>query len=239
MQLIFGLAMVLGIGPALILMYLGVRDYTYPRVEQPFFSDPRFFGLFMVGLIVGSVLFFALSIFRFASNVLYMMLLAIVEMMAMIVIMNLKRFRGYSDSVFYGYALGLGISSGMATGICFTMASVMESVDASAVALIIISLSLSLILGACGTNVGEGMARNRPTQYAAQGLLPLMVYSMLLTVVFHGGEYGGQIGYYGAMVAMLVVSALYYYHIMNVKLAGIVRDVLKMEGKKRNDIPKR
>ena len=39
MDWIFGLAMLLGIGPALILMYLGVRNYTYPKVEQPFFSE--------------------------------------------------------------------------------------------------------------------------------------------------------------------------------------------------------
>lgn len=239
MQLIFGLAMVLGIGPALILMYLGVRDYTYPRVEQPFFSDPRFFGLFMVGLVVGSVLFFAFMMFKFASNVLYMMLLAMVEMMAMLVIMNLRRFRGYSDSVFYGFGLGLGMSSGLATGICFTMASTVDTIDASALALILISVSLSLMLGACGTNVGEGMARNLPMQYAAQGLLPLMVFNMLLTVVFHGGDYGGELGYYGSMVVALIISALYYHHVMNVKLAGIIRDVLKMEGKKRDDIPKR
>lgn len=231
--------MVLGIGPALVLMYLVVRDYTYPRVEQPFFSDPRFFGLFMVGLVAGSILFFALSMFKFASNVLYMMILAVIEMLAMMVIMNLKRFRGMSDSVFYGYGLGLGISSGMSTGICFTLASVIDSFDLSAIALVVISISLSLVIGACGTNVGEGIARNLPLQYTMQGLLPLMVFNMLLTVVLHGGDMGGQIGYYGAMVAMLILSIIYFHYVMRVKLAGVVRDVLRMEGNNRKDIPKR
>lgn len=238
MQLIFGLAMVLGIGPALALMYFIVRDYTYPRVEQPFFSDPRFFGLFMVGLVAGSIIFFALSMFKFASNVLYMMILAIIEMLAMMVVMNLKRFRGMSDSVFYGYGLGLGMSSGISTGICFTLASVIETFDWSAVTLVILSISISLMIGACGTNVGEGIARNLPLQYTMQGLLPLMVFNMLLTVVLHGGEMGGQVGYYGCMVAMLVVSAVYFYYVMRVKLAGVVRDVLRMEGNNRKDVPK-
>ena len=106
MDMIFGLAMVLGIGPALILMYLGVRNYTYPRVEQPFFSDPRFFMLLVVGMIAGSVLFFALRVLGFTTNVVYMVLMAVIEVMAMVVVMNLKRFRGQSDSIFYGYALG-------------------------------------------------------------------------------------------------------------------------------------
>ena len=238
MQLIFGLAMVLGIGPALLLMYLVVRDYTYPRVEQPFFSDPRFFSLFMVGLVAGSILFFALSMFRFGSNVIYMMILAAIEMMAMMVIMNLKRFRGMSDSVFYGYALGLGMSSGLSTGICFTLASVIESFDLSVVTLVVLSIALSLMLGACGTNVGEGIARNLPLQYTMQGLLPLMVFNMFLTGVLHGGDMGGQIGYYGSMVAMLVVSFIYFHRTMRVKLAGVVRDVLRMEGNNRKDVTK-
>ena len=89
MDLQFGLAMVLGIGPALILMYVILRNYTYPRVEQPFFSDPAFFGLFMVGLVIGSVLFFALTAMRLGGGLIYMILLAIIEMMAMVVVMNL------------------------------------------------------------------------------------------------------------------------------------------------------
>ena len=115
MDLAFGIAMVMGIGPALILMYLGVRNYTYPRVEQPFFSDPTFFMLLVVGMIAGSVLFFAMVALGFATNVVYMVIMAAIEAMAMVVVMNLKRFRGKSDSVFYGYALGLGISCGMST----------------------------------------------------------------------------------------------------------------------------
>ena len=98
MDLAFGIAMVMGIGPALILMYLGVRNYTYPRVEQPFFSDPTFFMLLVVGMIAGSVLFFAMVALGFATNVVYMVIMAAIEAMAMVVVMNLKRFRGISET---------------------------------------------------------------------------------------------------------------------------------------------
>ncbi len=237
MELLLGLAMVLGIGPALALMYLVVRNYTYPKVEQPFFSDPAFFGLFIVGLVEGSVLYMALALFRFASNPIYMVLFAAVELMAMLVVMNLRRFRGKSDSVFYGYAIGLGMSSGLATGICFVLAKTVEHFDASAITIVVISVSLALILGACGTNVGEGIARHLPMQYLLQGLILLIAYNLLFTVVLQGGELGGEIVYYVCQVMMLVLSAFYFYRIMYVKLPGVVRDVLKMEGKKRDDIP--
>lgn len=238
MQMLFGLAMLLGIGPALILMFLVVRNYTYPKVEQPFFSDPSFFGLFMVGLVVGSVLFFAMSLLKLADNIVYMVLFALVEMMAILLIMNLKRFRGKSDSVFYGYGLGLGISSGLSTGFCFTMTSVIETIDASIITLFVISISFSLIFGACATNVGEGIARNVPFQYLLQGAIPMIIFNMLLTVVLNAGEIGGEIMYYLCQVLMVVLSAYYFYVNMYKKLPAVVRDVLKMEGKKRDDIPR-
>lgn len=239
MDLAFGIAMVMGIGPALILMYLGVRNYTYPRVEQPFFSDPTFFMLLVVGMIAGSVLFFAMVTLGFATNVVYMVIMAAIEAMAMVVVMNLKRFRGKSDSVFYGYALGLGISCGMSTGICFSVASAGWAIDLSVLILIVISISNSLILGACGTTVGEGIARHRVMEFALQAMIPLIIFNILLTVFLQGGELGGMAVYYICAVVALLFSGYMYYRTMFQRLPQIVREVLRMEGKKRDDIPKR
>ena len=51
-----------------------------------------------------------------------------------------------------------------------------------------------------------------------------------------GGD--GGIMLYVCAIAMLVLSVAYFYRIMMVKLPGVVRDVLKMNGIKRDDIPK-
>lgn len=237
MDAIFGLAMLMGIGPALALMYLVVRNYTYPKVEQPFFSDPTFFMLLVVGMIAGAVLFFVMVAMQLATNFVYMVILAAIEAMVLVVVMNLRRFRGKSDSVFYGYALGLGMSCGLATGICFTVASTIETVDASVVILIILSVSMSLILGACGTVVGEGIARHRVMEFALQAMIPLIVYNILLTVLLQGGEMGGMVVYYACAVVLILFSSLVFYRNMYVRLPNIIREVLKMEGKKRDDIP--
>ncbi|QHK16891.1 hypothetical protein JS82_01590 [Methanomassiliicoccaceae archaeon DOK] len=238
MDWIFGLAMLLGIGPALILMYLGVRNYTYPKVEQPFFSDPTFFILLVVGMIAGSILFFAMIAMGFASNVVYMVILAAIEAMVLVVVMNLKRFRGKSDSMFYGYALGLGMSCGLSTGIVFVTASTVETFDASVIVLVLISVSMSLMLGACGTTVGEGIARHRVMEFALQAMIPLIIYNILLTVLLQGGELGGMVAYYVCAAVALVFGAVLYYRTMLIRLPQIVREVLKMEGKKRDDLPK-
>ena len=238
MDMIFGLAMVLGIGPALILMYLGVRNYTYPRVEQPFFSDPRFFMLLVVGMIAGSVLFFALRVLGFTTNVVYMVLMAVIEVMAMVVVMNLKRFRGQSDSIFYGYALGLGMSCGLSTGIVFVVASTIETIDASVAVIVLMSVSFSLMLGAVGTTVGEGIARHRVMEFALQAAIPAIIFNILLWVLFQNPEDYGVL-YYACLVVMVAVSAYMFYRTMYQRLSQIVREVLKMEGKKRDDIPKK
>ena len=238
MDMIFGLAMVLGIGPALILMYLGVRNYTYPRVEQPFFSDPRFFMLLVVGMIAGSVLFFALRVLGFTTNVVYMVLMAVIEVMAMVVVMNLKRFRGQSDSIFYGYALGLGMSCGLSTGIVFVVASTIETIDASVAVIVLMSVSFSLMLGAVGTTVGEGIARHRVMEFALQAAIPAIIFNILLWVLFQNPEDYGVL-YYVCLVVMVAVSAYMFYRTMYQRLPQIIREVLKMEGKRRDDIPKK
>ena len=239
MDMMFGLAMVLGIGPALAMMYLIVRNYTYPKVEQPFFSDASFFLLFFVGLVAGSALFFAMRVLGFASNIIYMVLMSVIEVMAMVVIMNLKRFRGKSDSVFYGYALGLGIASGMSMGICYSMAVLLDDIglDASIVILFVIAITIVLIMGACGTNVGEGIARHRVMEFSLQALLLLVAYNMLLTGLIQNGDSGGVM-FYACAILMVVLSVAYFYRTLMIKLPGVVREVLKMEGKKRSDIPK-
>ncbi len=244
MDLIFGLAMVIGIGPALILMYLGVRNYTYPRVEQPFFSDSTFFMLLVVGIIIGSVLFFAFYIMVFASNVVYMAILAIIEALVMVVVMNLKRFRGKSDSVFYGYAFGLGISCGFATGIVFLVSGAISDangsiLDFSILVFISLSVSMSLMFGFCGITVGEGIARHRVMEFALQAIIPLIIYNILMAVVIRGvSDEESVILYYVCVMAMLMFSAGTYYRTMCLRLPQIVKETLKMEGKKRDDIPR-
>lgn len=232
--------MLLGIGPALILMYARVRDYTFPKVEQPFFSDPTFFLLFVAGLVEGVVLSCALWVLGFLSNLIYMALLAVVQVLAMVVVMNLRRFRGKSDSVFYGYAIGLGQASGMASGLIFYTIAVTKDfgIDAQSVAfLMIVSVTMSLLVGACGTNVGEGIARHRVMEFSLQALLPLVAYNMLLYGCI---QVSGTLYLYVTVLAvMLALAVAYYYYVLCRKLPGIVRQVLAMEGKKRNDIPKR
>ena len=68
-------------------------------------------------------------------------------------------------------------------------------------------------------------------------MLLLVAYNMLLTGLIQNGDSGGVM-FYACAILMVVLSVAYFYRTLMIKLPGVVREVLKMEGKKRSDIPK-
>ena len=234
----YGLAALLGIAPAMILMYVVLKKYTYPAVERPFFSDPSFFGLFVVGMISGTILFAVyanLSINIFVKSISF----AILECMILLVVLNLKRFHRKSDTVFYGYGLGLGFGATMSMGmIYFLMVNIISGDQLGALdylILITMGISKTLILSSIGLTIGEGVAKLRLMEFTAQAIFVNMVYQLVMVPWFmYPGEWAG----YLALVLGLVIAIAYFYKTAFVDLPNVIRMVLRQEGKKRNDVPK-
>ena len=241
MDLVMYAAGIMAFAPTLILMYAVLRNYTYPKVEQPFFSDPRFFWMFVIGLIAGTLLF-AFYTFLTSPNqlvlLIYRVMFAVAQCLAMVVILNLKRFHGKSDSVFYGYGLGLGIGCTMAFGTIYYYGTLINAADEINAGVqeyawfVLIALSYVLILSAIGTTIGEGIARKKPMEFAMQALLVYVVFSIIVWAAFSADT----LALYICLILALIVAAVYFYFIMYVKLSGVIRDVLRMEGNKRNDV---
>ena len=242
MDVILYVAGISAFAPTLALMYLVLRKYTYPAVQQPFFSDPAFFKLFVVGLIAGTLLFAVYTYLNWL-NMIYTILFAAIQCLVMVVVMNLKRFHGKSDSVFYGYGLGLGMGCAMAFGMIYFLGKAIMNVGDNApsvvdyVGLFLISLSFIFMISAIGTTVGEGVARLRPMEFALQAVFVNVVFSLIMWAAYINSEESEAL-FYGCVVMALVVAAVYFYYIMYVKLSSVVKDVLRMEGKTRKDIPK-
>ncbi len=235
MELTFGLAAAIGIGPAMIMMYAVLRKYTYPAVKNPFFSDPTFFMLFVVGLIAGTVLFSVYTRF-WGSEIVNAILFAVLESLILLVVLNLRRFHRKSDTVFYGYGLGLGLGATMSMGMSYYLLQLAGSVDALAVAtLLVMAISKTMLLGAAGLTVGEAVAKTRILEYTAQAVLVNMVFQLVLVPWF---MYPGEIGAYLGLAMSTVIAAAYFYKTAFVSLPNVVREVLRQEGKKRDDIPK-
>jgi hypothetical protein len=230
------LAAILGLGAALALMYIVLKKYTYPAVEQPFFSDPSFFMLFTVGLIAGTAIFVIYTFFNGAWGSIFIALLfAVLFELAKLIVLNLKRYHGKSDTLFYGFGLGIGIGGAFAFGFAFYASSMDDMPVASWILFAIIAIQTVLIHSATGMTIGEGIARLRPFEFLLQALIISVSYQLLMSqmLAWHSDLLG-----YSFLALSFLLAFGYFYHIVYKKLPRTIREVLKMEGKTRKDIPK-
>lgn len=232
------LAALIGLGSALVLMYAVLRNYTYPKIEEPFFSDPTLFKIFTVGLFEGTLLFvlytylwqlFTVVGLGFVVAILFG---AIIEF-AKLVTLNLKRFSGISDTIFYGFGLGLGLGAAMAFGMIYYWLK--GELDVTSTIMVVMLALQYLLLGAAnGVVVGEGVARRKPMEFTLQAVLYSSAFHLII-IPFYMETDVIWIKYV-ALIAASALAVFIFYRAIYRRLPKVVDDILKMNGKTRNDI---
>ena len=238
MDTCLALAALIGLGSALVLMYAVLRNYTYPKIEEPFFSDPTLFKIFTVGLFEGTLLFvlytylwqlFTVVGLGFVVAILFG---AIIEF-AKLVTLNLKRFSGISDTIFYGFGLGLGLGAAMAFGMIYYWLK--GELDVTSTIMVVMLALQYLLLGAAnGVVVGEGVARRNPMEFTLQAVLYSAAFHLII-IPFYMETDVIWIKYV-ALIAASALAVFIFYRAIYRRLPKVVDDVLKMNGKTRNDI---
>jgi len=235
---IFYIAVIMGFAPALLLMYVLLRPYTYPATEYPYFSDPSFFMLFTVGLVAGTVMFLAFS--YILNDILSLIVYALIQVMVVTACLNLKRYRGKSDSIFYGYGFGLGAGAATGTGLIYWLSISADRLGGALGlgdygVLFILSLAMLFQYSAVGVTVGDGIARHIPMQYAVQA----MIYNVVFWAVFWIALTNvGDATYFWLVAAMcLVISVMYLIYAFKKEVVLLVKEVDRMnaKGKKSRD----
>ena len=226
--------------PALLMFYFVLRGYTYPAVENPFFEDAKAFTLFAVGLIEGFFISWFYVRFFDMTNILVGVAFGIVQVLAILVVLNLKRFHKKSDTVFYGFSLGIGQGVGVAFGVSvflLSIAFVSDSVDIPTVVMTVAFVAQELMLMcSVGATVGEGVARLRLLEFSTKAMMFSMVCMALWSLVFAFDP--GSYIWILPMVGMVVASAFFFYDIIHVRLSVVVADILKSNGIIRKDLPR-
>ena len=232
------LAALIGLGSALVLMYAVLRNYTYPKIEEPFFSDPTLFKIFTVGLFEGTLLFvlytylwqlFTVVGLGFVVAILFG---AIIEF-AKLVTLNLKRFSGISDTIFYGFGLGLGLGAAMAFGMIYYWLK--GELDVTSTIMVVMLALQYLLLGAAnGVVVGEGVARRKPMEFTLQAVLYSAAFHLIIIPFYMETDVIWT--KYVALIAASALAVFIFYRAIYRRLPKVVDDVLKMNGKTRNDI---
>ncbi|MCL2607794.1 MAG: hypothetical protein FWD92_04505 [Methanomassiliicoccaceae archaeon] len=234
------LAAIIGFGTSLSVMYMVLKKYTFPAVEQPFFSDPSFFKLFTVGLVAGTGIFVGYTFFQPAwASIILAVMFALLFELAKLIVINLKRFHGKSDTVFYGFGVGLGVGGAFAFGFVFYASSwaieLLGGTDVvSWIFFTVIAVQTVLIHSATGMVVGEGIARKAPFEFLIQALIISVAYQLLVSQIWAGHS---EFVMYAFLILSMLLAFGFFYHTVYVKLPKVIREVLRMEGKSRKDIP--
>jgi hypothetical protein len=210
-QLLFLASFVIGIVPALVLMWVGLRRFTYPSIEKTLFDDRRIFFALAVGMVVGtfsSLFSFSLTGVDLASSVIAVVGAAVFEEMFKLVYLNRKGYRQNFSSTFYGFALGLGIAATV------VLASGMGNPALTANPLTIVVLVLSSfgyagMEATTGTLIGYGCSKGLPWGYLIRALVVRLVFiaSAIPYSLFIEPEWLGLI----TVIPPLVVGLFLFY----------------------------
>jgi len=218
------LAAALGVGPALALMFWTLRDYTYPKVERPFFDDRKLFGLLAVGMVIGVVVFVLQSYFNL-GYILFALLFAVFEELIKLVILNMPRFARKLDTSFYGLSLGLGIGSTMAFGVVFYAIQQAGELDALGwTTVIILAIQMVLLHASAGAMIGTGSARGEVKGYFAQAGLLHIGFNLLMAIPLNFDNI--YLAWVGVILATLLV-VYYYAQVHRHLLPAVIKGALK------------
>ncbi len=234
LQITAGIA---GFGPSMGLLYYTVKDYTYPKVEKPFFDDRKIFAFFALGIVLGMVLFAVEEYGRGASSdetlVAVVLVFAIFEELLKLIILNFPRFQRKVDTAFYGLSLGLGIAA------TFTFASVYVSLlgleKPTAVEMVaygLLGVQFVLLHGATTSMIGIGVARGEARGYFTRALLLHVSYSLLMIPFFISTVFVLQIVGVAAASAAVIYG---YYKVHTLSLPVLIRDAKRWTPKPSKD----
>lgn len=225
-----------GFGPAVALLYYTLRDYTYPKVEKPFFDDRKVFAFFALGIVLGMVIFAFESWGQTVSTAETLLVLVVgfaaMEELMKLVILNFPRFQRKVDTAFYGLALGLGISATFTFATIYASALSVEHITAvEMAAFALLGLQLVLLHGSTTTFIGIGVTRGDVKGYMAEALLIHMGYNLLMIPFFMYEVVEPPLNLLGLAAASVVV--LYaYLKVHRLSLPLLIRDAKRLAQKR-------
>ena len=211
-----------GFAPALYLIWLCLKDYSYPKVEGSLFEDRRVFFMLAVGMVAGSLIFalelglYSIFIYEGGIDLILFLLIFVLgfvflEDMAKFIILNFKGYRGRFDSMFYGVALGAGFSATTIVGRVMVEANGtpggFDFIDW--LGLILLSASTCMVHVSVGATLGAATGKNQGMRAIPTAVLPHIVFNMLMFPWF----VYSQIWY--SLVLVLPISAFIFWGVLS------------------------
>jgi hypothetical protein len=226
---------IIGFVPAVLLLYILLRRY------EEYIGDKNIFLAFAVGLIVGMII----TVFHMVSDdfilshldlsfIVYVVLFALFEELAKLVILNLPRLHLKYETTYYGAGLGLGIGSMAIIAISFKLFFDDPSAFGNPwtlIGLVILSFNFSLLHSSTGVMVGYGCAKGDVFYYFVRAVIAHAVYNLFLLPFMWG-----VVAYGSLFLATVFAIFLFWYVLKEIMPNAVPAD---MQKKKRRDVRKR
>jgi hypothetical protein len=154
----------IGIIPALIILYIGLKGY------EGHFKDKLIFLTFIVGIIIGFIsAVIELFTTRGIGLVIFIILFPVLEQLSKTIVLNLGRFQEKQETTIYGLSLGLGFGS------VFTPAAIImgnyQEINVAFIAAIVGSFGIILFHAATGVIIGYGVYSHKLSTYLTFAIL--------------------------------------------------------------------
>jgi hypothetical protein len=153
----------IGIIPALIILYIGLKDY------EGHFKDKIIFLTFIVGIIIGFISAVIEIFTRDVGLIIYIILFPVLEQLSKTIVLNLGRFQEKQETTIYGLSLGLGFGS------VFTPAAIIlgnfQEINIAFIAAIVGSFGIILFHAATGAIIGYGVYSHKLSTYLTFAIL--------------------------------------------------------------------
>lgn len=222
---------VIGLAPALALLFITLRKYDYPYVEKTLFDARKVFLMLAVGIVFGMVVTFLDASIMKPPEIIIILLFAIgfalFEEMFKFVALNLKWLQQRFDTVFYGFSLGVGLSSTFVLSHIYFSILLYSSVPASVwISFVFYSVVLCLIHGSTGALIGHGAAKGKPWYFFGEAMIiRLFFIAVLIPLIGNIGEEWMMM--VSLVVALLISIFIYYYYITKDIIPGALPDALR------------
>jgi hypothetical protein len=193
-SLILQTSLFIGIIPALILLYIGLKGY------EGHFKDKLIFLTFIVGIVIGTVSV-AIEYYTQTIGLIYIILFPILEQLFKTIVLNLGRFQEKQETTIYGFSLGLGFGSVFVPAAIMTL----DKIDLTFIAAIIGALGIILFHAATGALIGYGVYINRLSKYL---MIAILLHLVVTAVIGFTNLF--QIGYLQILLVIYGILLFWY-----------------------------
>ncbi len=231
-QVDFGVALILGIAPALGFLWWSIRRFDIPFTEYRLFDDRKLFGSFAVGMIFGvlvSYLRLLIGGVDFVSALLIFLAILLLEELFKVVYLNRRGYRERFDTTFYGLALGVGSSSTaiVATVVWTALPQLYQPIGFSV--LVLYSVNLAVVNADTGALIGFGASRGDLWRTFEQAVAVRYAHGALLFIFLAAGSYVPEALVFVSLATALAFALIIYHYVYTTVLPGTLPDDIRRE----------